>query len=1176
MTAGSPQKKRKTVREPGDCSDEPSHDAGASSGQEMDVDTNNGTSKANSNGHQRGKKRAANRTVSALCDTAKLSQMYEYKSNAFRMETDELLAEVKVDYQKRMGTVEKALHKLKSIIDSIPAKEPAMLADAEKEMIKKHKIVIPFPTPKPAKDIKYKFGYERPSYVNVVGSFPMKTMIKESGGNNVDFVVQMPSSLFQEKDYLNYRYFHKRAYYLACLAAGIHEANDFRCNTSFTLLNGDALRPVLLIAPSANAGEYDFTKSKCTIRVIPCISPDVFPVKKLALSKNCVRPASQLEATPNTTLPPTPTYNSSVLADTSYLYHLKLLHASSSHSAAFRDACVLGRIWLRQRGFTSDVAYGGIGNFEWSALMAYLMKTGDAMGVTVLAGGYSNYQMFKGTLQFLATRDLTKNPLVVNRISDGTPLSDAPIVMDGELGLNIFFKMSPWAYKMLRHEANLTLSALNSSTLDQFDAIFLNRVDEPYLRYDLICNIPIPPEVAVASSPDNTDMRVTFAQKLYRVFLHGLTDRVTMITLKLPEIQPWDTRKKGGGLSDQKTVTAGFFLNSEKCHRLIDHGPSAENKKEATSYRNFWGEKAELRRFKDGSILESVFWGDNKDPKTPVIHQVISYIAKRHFSPEISEGIIFIGDEYAQLLPNHQLPGAQAITKFFQPVMTGYETLVKDLRSIEDLPLIIRHITPISSALRFSTIQSPLPGLDAGVFMNAPAEVALQFESSGRWPDDLVAIQRTKIAFLIRIGQLLEESSAEGNISTRVGLENQEPGQETFNASFLDVIYHSGPTFRIRIYHEREPYLLERRSKDKSLLPHTRDLASQALTIYDRTFVKSPIHTACIAKLCHRHAFLSPTIRLVKKWFAAHLLSCHFPEELIELIVARQFVSPFPWSTPSSIMTGFLRTLEFLATWDWRVDPLVVDTSDGNSTDLDNLAAGIDIGVLKSIDIVSITEKFEALRKSDPGLNRTVLFAATNYDHSGIAWTENSPSRVVAARVTALARSAIGHAKKNGSGNVETLFAHALVDYDFVIHLDPTYLAGVRGGKSKRSKYKNIPDLQILQIGFDPASLFLQDLQRIYTTSLIFFHGSPSTPTIGALWAPHTSTVRPWKVNLTYSTVPIAGDGRNSSKNDDSDDEAQEEEPQNDKGTLVINKPAILNEIARLGGELVERIEVKR
>lgn len=67
------------------------------------------------------------------------------------------------------------------------------LSDAEKDMIKTHKTMIPFPTPRPAKDIKYKFAYVKPSYVNVVGSFALKTMVKESSGNNVDVVVQMPS-----------------------------------------------------------------------------------------------------------------------------------------------------------------------------------------------------------------------------------------------------------------------------------------------------------------------------------------------------------------------------------------------------------------------------------------------------------------------------------------------------------------------------------------------------------------------------------------------------------------------------------------------------------------------------------------------------------------------------------------------------------------------------------------------------------------------------------------------------------------------------------------------------------------------------------------------------------------------------------------------------------------------
>lgn len=629
----------------------------------------------------------------------------------------------------------------------------------------------------------------------------------------------------------------------------------------------------------------------------------------------------------------------------------------------------------------------------------------------------------------------------------------------------------------IRHEANLTIRALNRSAQDQFEAIFLKRVEEPCLRYDLIVKIPMPADVKLTTiNPENSDSRMRFARNVYRVLLHGLLDRVDMISIKLPQVQPWDIRRKGGEFANSESITVGLFLNGEKCHRLMDHGPPAENKKEAVSFRKFWGAKAELRRFKDGSILESVFWGETKDAKSPVIQQIITYLISHHFSSDLAQGISFIGDEFAQLLTKHQFPGAQANTKLFQPVMTGYETLVKDIRSLQDLPLIIRHITPISSALRFSSLQFPLPSLGTGVLMETPAEVALQFESSGRWPDDLIAIQRTKIAFLLRIGQLLEESSPEGNISTRVGLENQDSGREIFNASYLDVIYHSGPTFRIRIHHEREPYLLERRSKDKILAPHTRDFASQALSIYHRTFTKSPLHTTSIAKLCHRYSFLSPTIRLVKMWFASHLLSSHLSEELIELVVVRQFVSPFPWSSPSSVMTGFLRTLEFLANWDWRVDPLIVDTSDGDAADTDALASGIDMGALKPSDVESITEKFETVRKSDPGLNRMVLFAATNYDHDGLTWTESSPSRVVAARMTALARSAIDFAKKDVSGSVETLFTHSLADYDFVIHLDPMYLASV-GGKSEGRKYKNLPDLKILQVGFNPAGLFLQDLQ---------------------------------------------------------------------------------------------------
>ena len=120
MTIENPHKKRKMDLQL-ESNNNSSSDEMASSAEEMAVDTSK-TTNGGSTAHDKSKQRAA-----SIDDHQKLTHMYEYKSNVFRMETDELLAETKVDYQKRMGPVEKVLHKLKSIIDKIPGKEPALV-----------------------------------------------------------------------------------------------------------------------------------------------------------------------------------------------------------------------------------------------------------------------------------------------------------------------------------------------------------------------------------------------------------------------------------------------------------------------------------------------------------------------------------------------------------------------------------------------------------------------------------------------------------------------------------------------------------------------------------------------------------------------------------------------------------------------------------------------------------------------------------------------------------------------------------------------------------------------------------------------------------------------------------------------------------------------------------------
>lgn len=57
----------------------------------------------------------------------------------------------------------------------------------------KRKVHLPFPEPKPAMDVKYKFSYTKPAYINVAGSYALKTVVKQSDGFTIDLVLQMPS-----------------------------------------------------------------------------------------------------------------------------------------------------------------------------------------------------------------------------------------------------------------------------------------------------------------------------------------------------------------------------------------------------------------------------------------------------------------------------------------------------------------------------------------------------------------------------------------------------------------------------------------------------------------------------------------------------------------------------------------------------------------------------------------------------------------------------------------------------------------------------------------------------------------------------------------------------------------------------------------------------------------------
>ena len=1000
--------------------------------------------------------------------------------------------------------------------------------------------------------------------MNATGSYPLKTATRSEGGMAIDLVVTMPKSLFTEKDYLNHRYFFKRSYYLASLAAGIKGSKEHKFELSFECLNGNQLQPLLVVRPSGNGDADDFSSSKCHINILVALPENVFARTKLLPSSNCVRPKGSDDEVSSNALAATPFYNNTLQSDVNVTAYLKLLHGTASRAEAFKDACILGRIWLKQRGFGGDMRKGGFGNFEFAAITALLLQPNAGTGAQSVTSGFSSYQLFKSTLQFLSRGDLIKKPFIFQAQNITIPKTEtAPVVFDGPRGQNVLFKMTPWSYSRLRFEAKATVDMLSDSAFDHFDAAFILKTELLKYRYDATLEIPLA-SLGLSNAGDDYSQRLSeICHKIHSTLTRALTDRITALSFTMPEEDSWSISSRRPVEKQSKSILINFATEPANATRTVDHGPSAENKQDAASFRKFWGDKAELRRFKDGSILESVVWSV-KDAAVSVMEQIVLYILGKHVSEQVAEQSKFTSDVFGHLITAGRMQG-QSGTAPFLPIMNAFSVMEKDIRDLEELPLRLRHLRAADPQLRYSSIEVPSAG-------HTPASVVLQFEGSGRWPDDLCAIQRTKIAFLLRLAELLDK--LERGYVARVGMEN--PSQPAQNQAFLDVTVSTGFTFRIRIYHDREPTLFERQIKDKSLDAPSRESAASSLALYKREFIQSPLHSQVLQTLCTRFLALSPAIRLTKKWFASHLLAPHFSSKLIELLVIRTFLQPHPWPVPSSATTAFLRTLSWISRWDWRHVPLIVDfstTFSANPADLeDTTSKG-----MKSEDLDRLRTRFEAWRRIDPAMNRVVLFAATNLDEEGTTWTDKAkPEKVVAARLTALAKAAtqavraeedrlLRHINSNKDTaqnqhalSPESLFLTNISDFDIVITISSKYTLKPNKSRKPTPQFKNL-DLQRSAASTTPAQtplpqLFAQDLLQVYGDAVLWFWDPETLDRIVGLWNPVVTGQRSWKVKTGWNSVPVG---------------------KKDAVEIKANKEAIVHEIKRLGGELVKSIDVK-
>lgn len=91
-----------------------------------------------------------------------------------------------------------------------------------------------------------------------------------------------------------------------------------------------------------------------------------------------------------------------------------------------------------------------------------------------------------------------------------------------------------------------------------------------------------------------------------------------------------DHQQLPGVLGRGGTLHVFVDADPDRILRAVDIGPPADQKAQAADYRRFWGERSELRRFKDGQIAESVVWEANAGSRHTIPDRIIAYILERH------------------------------------------------------------------------------------------------------------------------------------------------------------------------------------------------------------------------------------------------------------------------------------------------------------------------------------------------------------------------------------------------------------------------------------------------------------------------------------------------------------------------------------------------------------------
>lgn len=939
---------------------------------------------------------------------------------------------------------------------------------------------------------KLSFTFRPPEVVRLAGSHAAGAVARPEVA--ADLLVRLPKECFHEKDFLNHRYHAKRCLYLCVVEKNLRCSKLIR-KVSWSTLQDEARKPVLHVYPATEIVDLPGFH----VRIIPT-ADSLFNVSKLNVStRNNVR-----AYTKDGVNLPTPKYNCSILEDMFLEENADFISGTFANWKALQEALVLVKVWARQR--TSIYTHDCLNGYLISAILVFL--TVDSGG-SMITRSMTTRQIFRVLMNFLATSKAWAKGLVIQSMKKRTVTKEDiatclktfdVAVFDISGHINLAFRMTRSAFLELQDEAVCALSCLDKCRDGGLEELFMTKVDfcakfDTCLRINLKGNSKV---TGLSYCVDDESWRI-LEKDVQSLLQQGLTDRTKMIrALWRSTPSEW---KIVEGFSEfgSSPLLVGMMVSSlEKSFRLVDIGPNPENRVEAVKFRKFWGEKAELRRFKDGNIAESTVWECQSWEKHTIIKRIADYVLMKHLSLQKDDLIHVVDQLDFSLLVDGQDPVSSS-----GALLEAFDTIAKQLRLLDDIPLKISTVQPLDSAFRHTSVFPPEPhplayGRNSqrlpkfATTCIRSLEVMIQLEGSGNWPLDPVAMEKTKTAFLLKIGESLEDrgmfvSASENEVN----------------------VLTSGYSFLLKIFHERGLVMQKPVGDDKT----------QSVLSEDKMLFQRSQHSSMINGLHGRYQVYGPVVRLAKRWISAHLFSSFISEEAVELVVAHIFLKPFPFHAPSSRVAGFLRFLRLLSSFDWIFSPMVIDIN--NDFNL--------------MDEKEINDNFMLSRKSyerNPHDIEPAMFLATSYDKTSEAWTKQSPSKSVLKRVAAYAKSSAELLTNlmlhgpSGEYTWECLFRTPMSNYDAVILLhqeklccphhvlfpaeNPDGKLVVWGKPSKdfcpymplnKGAVKGLHDArEKLLVNFDPTTYFLRDLKCAFSKTFKLWYGSVGGDAVGLTW----------------------------------------------------------------------------